>query len=351
MSLPSGAGQQKVIRLHRRDRAELRKARHVVRIADLDVFHPPAPVARSVDRVRGGVAVEGGPHGGVADGVGHHDEAAPVEFREHRRVAICRIVRRAGRRRGDVRRQHVGGVRLDDAVHEELHDSRAHPIAGIAAAGRFERLEFLQRKRVARACAGRIGGRHPNRQLAAVVERLVEIHFVEVAAGVDHAADAARIGRRQTAADRRQHPIARRHGNDASNQRLGAFFERAGRFAGRRIAHDRSQHHAVLDRIRSVARDPRLRQRFGVGPQRVPVERIQRRRPVCHGGIEQRLRRQSARRKRVVLPISAKDPRFVGMGARERCDYVRRLGPAFAHRLRPLACAPNCRSRNGRACR
>src|SRR5579872_1626998 len=124
-----------VIRLHRRDDPELAEARYILRAAHFDVLDAPATVARSIRPDRRFVPIERLVHRAIADGMGHDRETAAIELDQHVEVFLVRVIRFASEA-GFIRiwLQQRSGVALDDAIHEELHDARAHPVTPVAAA-------------------------------------------------------------------------------------------------------------------------------------------------------------------------------------------------------------------------
>ncbi len=135
-----------MIRLHRGHDPESREARDVGTGDRLDVLDPVAPVGIA-GRVRGGrpfVRVERHPDPGVADGVDLHLPAAPVGLGDEGVERVGVPFRPAGRRVVDVRIEHRGRARLDDAVGEGLEDAGVEPLPAAQVAD--ERLVLVERR-------------------------------------------------------------------------------------------------------------------------------------------------------------------------------------------------------------
>ena len=143
-----------------------------------------------------------------------------------------------------------------------------------------------------RSRSGGVRGLRADRERASLVQRLVQFHLGDVAAGVEHAGDAARAGFAHAAEQGCEDGVARGLRNNAPHHVLRAFLEDAGRLAGC-VANDRTDDDAVHHGVGRRARYARERERFRVRPKRMSVEGVECHRPIRNRAIEQRFRRQS----------------------------------------------------------
>ena len=262
------------------------------------------------------VGVKRHAHGGIADGVGHDLPSVAIEQR-HGLVQLLRCEARVARRAGlvVVRREHGRGMRFDDAVGDQLHRARLQQrVIGKAFPRCCQRLQFgggdhaVDRERLV----------HPERQLAALAQAVVELEIFRCAAGVLHTGDADAMCLDHAGANSRDLILGCRL-RRGGHQRHRGFLQRATRLTGARVLHD----HAVL-RVLGVPRDTCQLERLAVGPTRVTVVGHQVRGPVGHQPVEH-LAGWQRPRKRLVVPTAARDPGAFGMRLGPDSDRVLNL--------------------------
>ena len=234
----------------------------------------------------------------------------------------------------DIRREHRRGVGLDDAVHHDFHGADLEPVVTLDAPA-----DGVEPIRIGLAEPRRHRERRVDaqRQLARGPDLLVERELVLVAAGVLDAGHAQRMGSSDAGGQRTTllRPARCRH--HLADEALGRFLEQAFRLAGAGLTCD-----LAVGRIRRGCGNRGRLQRLAVHPRAVPVEADQRHRPVGHGRIQLRARRETAG-KRSVVPAAAANPgcRRVGGGevTNALLDLVERARAAEIQLLKTLRAA------------